>query len=62
MRDKRGSLVINLMETPNGFSIVEGTELLNRVAQSVEKQAQTAQTSSILNAVSSSTNLPLQFK
>lgn len=35
MRDRRGSLVINLIETPNGFSIVEGSELLNKVATSV---------------------------
>ena len=30
VRAKRSSFVINVMETPNGFSIVEGTELLNK--------------------------------
>jgi hypothetical protein len=30
LRAKRSSFIINVVETPNGFSIVEGTELLNK--------------------------------
>jgi hypothetical protein len=30
LRAKRSSFVINVIETPNGFSIVEGTEQLNK--------------------------------
>lgn len=62
MRDKRGSLIVNLIETPYGFSIVEGSELINKPAQSIEKLTQTAQTSSLLNAMNSSNNILSQLK
>ena len=29
-RTKRGNMLINLIETPAGYSVIEGTELLNR--------------------------------
>ena len=33
-RSKRGSMTINLVETPTGYSIIEGTELLNKLNHS----------------------------
>lgn len=30
-RSKRGVMVINLIETPAGYSVIEGTELFNKV-------------------------------
>lgn len=37
-RTKRSSYIINVVETPNGFSIVEGTELLNKPEGSATQQ------------------------
>jgi hypothetical protein len=39
-RAKRSSFIINIVETANGFSIVEGTELLNRSEGAVTTQVQ----------------------
>jgi len=59
MRAKRSSFIINIIETPNGFSIVEGTEQLNKPEGIVTNQGQTHPSSTISNAQSSHT-VPLK--
>lgn len=46
---KRSQIIINLIETPAGYSIIEGTELLNK-PQNQSQSTPNVQTSSAANA------------
>lgn len=45
---KRSQIIINLIETPAGYSIIEGTELLNK-PQNQSQTAANVQSSSAAN-------------
>jgi hypothetical protein len=48
-RCKRGLMVINLIETPSGYSIIEGTELLNKVQSQISSNNHVSQSQSTSN-------------
>jgi hypothetical protein len=48
-RSKRGLMVINLIETPSGYSIIEGTELLNKVQSQSSANNNVSQSQSASN-------------
>jgi hypothetical protein len=48
-RAKRSSFIINLIETVNGYSVVEGTDLLNKPEGNQQQQSLSAPINNVRN-------------